>query len=359
MYQKAVVSRGNQSRLVKALRKAKAGQKITVGFIGGSITAGCNAVPKEENSYARLTYKWFINTFGEETVKYINAGIGATDSYLGVHRVEKDLLKYDPDIVIVEFAVNDDRKINVESYDSLVRKIYRWDSAPAVILLFLTQRNGADNQKVQEKIGAYYDFPMISYRNAIIEDLSDGSLRWSQIASNHDDTHPENTGHFIIASLLILYLKEALALALSDQRIKEQELKSPYTKDIYRHAKIVNNTNCYAKESEFFHPAKLSNAPFKNGFRTTAGGRIIFELYGKNMGIIYYGTQDGLSGKYDVLVDGEKRCTIDADFVGRWGSYADYKEFYRSDEEKVHIVEIRRAKDSRQDYFTILGFTIS
>ena len=38
---------------------------------------------------------------------FINVGIGATDSYLGVHRVTADVLDKEPNLVLVEFAVND------------------------------------------------------------------------------------------------------------------------------------------------------------------------------------------------------------------------------------------------------------
>ncbi|MDO5294109.1 MAG: SGNH/GDSL hydrolase family protein [bacterium] len=359
MYEKAVISKGNGRRLVKALRKAKEGQTITVGFIGGAITAGYNAIPRDENSYAALTYKWFNNTFKTAHVKYVNAGIGATDSYLGVHRVEKDLLEYNPDIVIVEFAVDDKKEWNKESYDSLLRKIYLWSSNPAVVLLFLTNRDGVDNQGVQQEIGAYYGFPMISYRNAIIEELKNGRLGWNLIASDADGIHPENTGHFMIAHFLTTYFEETMELINHLDELPEDELKPAYTEDIYKEAKMVNNTNAFPCEVDMFDPIRLSYVPFHNGFRTTTGGLIVFELYAKNIGVVYYGTQDGLSGKFDVLVDGEFKMALDADFVTEWGNFADYREVYRSSQEKVHKVEIRRSVDSRQDYFTILGFTIS
>ncbi|MDO5520422.1 MAG: SGNH/GDSL hydrolase family protein [bacterium] len=359
MYEKAVISKGNQRRLVKALRKAKEGQTITIGFIGGAVTAGCNAIPRDENGYAALTYKWFNNTFGTGHVKLVNAGIGATDSYLGVHRVEKDLLGYNPDLVIVDFAIDDKRNLNKESYDSLLRKIYLWSNNPAIILLFLTKRDGKDNQSIQQEIGTYYDFPMISYRNAILDELEDGRISWSLVGSDGDNIHPENTGHFIIAHLLTTYFEETMQLIDHPEQLGSEELKSAYTNDSYREGKVVNNTNCFPVESDMFDPIKMSYAPFSNGFRTTTGGRIVFDLYAKNIGVIYYGTQDGLSGKFDVLVDGEYIVTLDADFVTEWGSYADYREVYRSNQEKVHRVEIRRSADSRQDYFTILGFAVS
>ena len=55
-------------------------------------------------------------------------------------RYEKDLTyygKFIPDVVIVEFAVNDEGdETKGECYDSLVRKIYNSPQKPAVILLF-------------------------------------------------------------------------------------------------------------------------------------------------------------------------------------------------------------------------------
>lgn len=48
------------------------------------------------------------DTFPEDDFEFVNAGIGGTDSYLGVHRVNKGVLEYEPDLVLVEFSVNDE-----------------------------------------------------------------------------------------------------------------------------------------------------------------------------------------------------------------------------------------------------------
>ena len=67
---------------------------------------------------------------GEMSFQMRYAGIGGTNSYLGVHRVDEHLLAYKPDVVIVEFSVNDtDKTMNKYSYDSLVRKILSSASA--------------------------------------------------------------------------------------------------------------------------------------------------------------------------------------------------------------------------------------
>lgn len=123
MYERAVVSEGNKARLAKAMKKAANGEDITVGVIGGSITQGSSA-NDHNNCYAELFHKYWVEKFPQSNVNFVNAGIGGTNSYLGVHRVDTQLLDSKPDAVIVEFSVNDtDKLMNKYSYDSLVRKI--------------------------------------------------------------------------------------------------------------------------------------------------------------------------------------------------------------------------------------------
>ena len=44
-------------RLKQLLCRAAAGEELTVGFLGGSITQGAGAVPSQEMCYARKTYE--------------------------------------------------------------------------------------------------------------------------------------------------------------------------------------------------------------------------------------------------------------------------------------------------------------
>lgn len=108
MYQRAIAfQQGDLSRLAAVMRRAQAGEDITVGVIGGSITEGYSASNRNKNSYACHMRDWWQERFPNITVEYVNAGIGGTSSYLGVHRVQEELLDYEPDFVIVEFSVND------------------------------------------------------------------------------------------------------------------------------------------------------------------------------------------------------------------------------------------------------------
>lgn len=86
MYQRAVdFPQGDLSRLAQVLRKAQAGEEITIGFLGGSITEGRGAA-NVQDCYVSQVYKWWYEAFPYAQINVINAGVGGTSSYLGVHR---------------------------------------------------------------------------------------------------------------------------------------------------------------------------------------------------------------------------------------------------------------------------------
>ena len=76
---------------------------------------------------------------------FINAGIGATGSLIGVHRAQRDVLDFSPDIVFVEFAVNDSNlPEDHKAYESLLRRILSAPKKPALILLFSSWKDGSN-----------------------------------------------------------------------------------------------------------------------------------------------------------------------------------------------------------------------
>ena len=100
------LSPGDLGRLAGVLARANRGEPITIGVIGGSITAGAFATTPQ-NSYAGRLLAWWQNRFPRCNISMINAGVGGTGSMYGALRAGRDLLSSLPDFVVVEFAVND------------------------------------------------------------------------------------------------------------------------------------------------------------------------------------------------------------------------------------------------------------
>lgn len=354
----SVINQGNITRIADVMVRAAKGEEITIAYLGGSITAGSSASPQETSCYAYLTTEWWKKAFPDAKINYVNAGIGATDSYLGVHRVQKDVLDSKPDLVIVEFSVNDYKGHNKETYECLLRRILSSETEPAVVSLFLTQENGSDFQSEHQQVAFRLEVPMVSYRNAIYPSITDGSLAWSSVGAA-DGTHPNNGGHSVIAHLLTNFFR-SVQDQIPTMEYKPYEIPSEkLTLCRYMNGTMYDNTNLTPTVLEGFEAKTVSAAQFPNGWQTTTGGTAAFEVTGTNIGIVFYGTLDGKSGQFDVFIDDELCTTIDANFQDQWGSYADYRELKKFDEEGTHTIRIQPVADTTGQQFTILAFTVS
>mgnify|MGYP004605420229 CR=1 FL=1 len=356
MIRRAVVNPGNTARLADAMKRAQAGEKITIGTIGGSITQGTAASTTDER-YANRALQWWAKTFPKAQLDFVNAGIGATDSYIGVHRVDADLLSKKPDVVIVEFSVNDtDAALNLQTYDSLVRKILQAENHPAVILLFTTQEDGTSLQDTHMQIGSAYNLPMISYKNAVLPEIEAGKFTWKDISP--DNIHPNSVGHGIIGELLWSYFNSVYAkldqIDTSDLTFKA----TPVTKDLYAKGQLLDSKTLTPKTMQGFEQAEVSNQ-FPNDWTTKEGGELTFEVTGSNIGVLYYKTVDGKSGQYCVYVDDRLIQVLDGDFTGGWGNYAQAQQVYTSDTPSTHTVTIKQLEGTDLTQFTVLGLLVS
>lgn len=356
MIRRAVVNPGNTARLADAMKRAQAGEKITIGTIGGSITQGTAASTTDER-YANRALQWWAKTFPKAQLDFVNAGIGATDSYIGVHRVDADLLSKKPDVVIVEFSVNDtDAALNLQTYDSLVRKILQAENHPAVILLFTTQEDGTSLQDTHMQIGSAYNLPMISYKNAVLPEIEAGKFTWKDISP--DNIHPNSVGHGIIGELLWSYFNSVYAKL---DQINTSELTftaTPVTKDLYAKGQLLDSKTLTPKTMQGFEQAEVSNQ-FPNDWTTKEGGELTFEVTGSNIGVLYYKTVDGKSGQYCVYVDDRLIQVLDGDFTGGWGNYAQAQQVYTSDTPSTHTVTIKQLDGTDLTQFTVLGLLVS
>lgn len=177
MIQRSVVQCGDTARLQAVLAKARRGDPVTLGVLGGSITQGASATT-EENRYGNRVATWWRNTFPQTRIEFVNAGIGATGSDIGAHRVREHLLAKHPDFVVVEYAVNDSNvPAAAETLEGVVRQLLGAPNHPAVMLLFMMHQGGGNAQDQHGLVGRHYQLPMVSYRDALWPEIQAGRLK--------------------------------------------------------------------------------------------------------------------------------------------------------------------------------------
>lgn len=349
---------GNIYRLMNVMERAARGEEITIAYIGGSITDGSNASPKETSCYASLSTKWWEDTFPDASINYINAGIGATDSYLGVHRLQDDVLAYEPDLVITEFSVNDYRSWNKETYESLLRAILLSDHEPAVIALLLGTEQDYNYAAEHAQAAFKLSVSTINYAAVLSEGKQNGSLSWEDVG-DPDGVHPANSGHALIAHLLTQFYCNVLSginTTVSPEYIVTEDT---LTRSRYENADLLYASDISPAAMEGFTQTDIPSAlSHTDGWATATGGTISFEITSREAGIVFYRTTDGRSGQYDVYVDGICVATIDADFSGGWGNCCDYVECYKEDLTATHLIELKPSEDSTGDYFAVCGICV-
>lgn len=197
------------ARLQAVLQRLAAGEPITLATIGGSITTGYAAQPPREKGWAALLAK----SLGPK-VKLVNAGVSGTDSAAGVQRLDKQVLDASPDLVIVEFGVNDqwlDPAVRGSSYEAMLRRLLTAKKPPAIVVLGLTQQGNQarDAVDIQLKLAARYGLTALDFGRWMQARVDAGQDRWAALYD--EPVHPNATGHQRIALALTETLRSATA----------------------------------------------------------------------------------------------------------------------------------------------------
>ncbi len=355
MYENALkFANVNLSRLKEVMRKAEAKKDLTVAVIGGSITQGSSAT-KQENSYASIMAKWWRETFPETKIDFVNAGIGGTDSYLGVHRMGADLLDFDPDFVIVEFSVNDaNNSFYKTTYENLVRRIILQDNSPAVLLLYMTQDDGTSAQNNHVYTGFNYKLPQLSYHDMILKEMEAGRIKWTDISP--DNIHPNDKGHAICGELIWKYLNAVYGSLDEPEEPLDLAAIKPLSPEVYMNARIFDNRSLTADKAEGFAAGGVAWSEFGNGWQSKDGGSITFTVNASRIGILFYRSVSGTYGTAEVIVDGKSVGSLEGDFTGGWGNSVYAKEVFAEKDTALHTVTVT-VPDGK--WFDILGILVS
>lgn len=350
MVDRSLLSVGDMTRMSDVFQKAQNGEDITVAYIGGSITEGYNAGTTE--FYAKTCTDLLQGYFPDITVTGVNAGISGTPSLLGNLRLERDVLSADPDIVFVEFAVNDGQEADYKNaYESLVRTLLTQEKDIAVVLLFTVLDSGYTCQEHMSKIGANYDLPMISVHDSVYEEIEAGRMTWQDYSN--DQSHPNAYGHKCITDFVDNYYQKVLPVVAENVGEVSKELPDPVFSAKYMNMHYMDSATMDGVELDGFEQYD-THGSFHNGWMYcgTDGGSMKFTVDCSVLEMVFKANNSDKYGTADIYVDGEKVKSVVSNMSDGWNNPVTAY-LIDNDSSAEHTVEIRMEGGVTQAFFVM------
>jgi len=348
--------------LPNVLAKLAAGGEVRVAYFGGSITA--------QRGWRVKTLAWLAKTYPKAQVVEINAAIGGTGSSLGVFRLGQDVLAHKPDLVFVEFAVNDggrDPRTIWRAMEGIVRQIWRANPATDICYVYTIHTRGMPKDYVgglcprsasaMELLADRYGIPSINVGLRIVQLHEAGKLVYKPatdtktgkslpvpagtICFANDDCHPRDEGHVIYTEVIA----DALGKMSGLGKPGPHALGEPFVADHWGQARLVPLTAGMVS-------AGWKRLPTNKGFGQRFGEYMpqLWEALrpGEKITFRFRGSKVAL---YDLVGPdgGQAVCTVDGKASKPRPRFDRYCRYHRIavltvadglDAEKVHTVEI-------------------
>lgn len=266
-----------QRNLVTFFEKCRAGGPVRVAYLGGSITA--------QNGWRPFTTQWLREQYKDAEIEEVNAAIGGTGSLLGAFRLQKHVLQHDPDLLFVEFAVNDrntpDESV-LATMEGIVRQAWGREKKPDVVFVYTTAGDLDVPTQRHQAVADAYGIPTVDFQASIQAVCNPGLIDWDILA--RDRVHPGDWGHAIYAATLATFLRKQMQLQ-GPAIPPPDTLPAPSFSDLYQTARLVPVTENAHDGWKLIEPA----GHFSDGsiMATDVGQTIEFGFAGTTVGLYY------------------------------------------------------------------------
>lgn len=360
------------TRLKNLMKRAANGESLVIGFLGGSITQGSlSSTPK--TCYAYLVYEWWKKSFPNAAFSFVNGGIGGTTSHYGGARAWKDVLCYRPDIVTVDFSVNDDaNEFFEETYEGMLRRLLAAPSAPAVVVLNNAfYDTGKNAQDYHNRIADHYGIPHVSIKDTVYPDVESGKIVRADITP--DNLHPNDKGHRLVADE-ICKLLDSIKAEVEEETIAGENIEgkstkteasvllpAPLTENACEHSRLIQIQDNEAILDGFLvDPIEKKGMLdiFKNGWTAAhTNDKISFEIECSCLAVQYRKSVQQPVPKAKAVIDGDEAHAVilDGNFTEDWGDCLYLEPLLHHAEKKVHRIEITvtDAKDIVRPFYLV------
>ncbi len=209
--------------LTNTYKKLTEDKELNVVYFGGSVTNGYGSSNSEKYSWRALIGQWLKDNFPNANVTNINRASGESGTYLGTYRLQRDVIAKNPDLLFLEYSIND--KYYGSSYDNaklqvetIVREVREALPDCDIVMVLVTDKNCVeDNRKgklhtqaqAHEDIAEAYNIPSLLVGMALANSLPENwGSEWSKYAI--DGVHLNDAGNNVYYQVIREYMYNSL-----------------------------------------------------------------------------------------------------------------------------------------------------
>lgn len=206
--------RGGVPNFIARLEKER---KAHVAFLGGSIT-------QNAKGHTAMVPEWLEENYPEVDFTFTNAGLSSTCSVTGAYRFDRDVLsKGQIDLLIVEFAVNDDqdamhdRTTAIRGLEGIIRQYFEANPTGDVISVQFVnppilerKQSGEEAVSVEahRAVANHYGLSVVDVGQALAREIMTGNKTWDE---DYGGTHPNQSGYRFASDLIIQVIDDTIS----------------------------------------------------------------------------------------------------------------------------------------------------
>jgi acyl-CoA thioesterase I len=202
---------------VELLKKWPGNRTINLVFHGHSVPTGYFKTPHVSTleAYPHVLLGKLKQLYPNAVINVITTSIGGENAEQGQKRMDKDVLIHRPDVLFIDYALND-RGIGLERSRIAMEKMIKKAIRKGIEVILLTPSPDISTNMLQA------DNPLAQHTAQLVElakkyhtGLADNFGRFKQLAAAGEDlkgymaqsNHPNYKGHQVIAEELMKYFK--------------------------------------------------------------------------------------------------------------------------------------------------------
>jgi acyl-CoA thioesterase I len=200
-----------------------ANRTINFVFHGHSVPAGYHQTPqvKPFESYPFMVYQGLNARFPTAVINTITTSIGGENAVQGAARFRRDVLSHRPDLVFIDYAIND-QSLPLDEVERAWRQMIRVARRNHVVVVLLTPTGTVPNDlgdpadplsiraEMIRRLGREYGLPVADVSARWQEVVDAGTPKESLLSQYY---HPNAAGHQIAATEILSTLDEMRAEA--------------------------------------------------------------------------------------------------------------------------------------------------